>query len=122
MESESRVFGWESLLISAINCVLIAAAVGGLVRLLPVQLAQQQRLQLLEAQVETMRSRISRYQAALDRGMDPLQQDALIKERFNVIPRNQAQVRIVAPALPIAEDGAPVPPPQPLMAQDQPQN
>jgi hypothetical protein len=114
LEAENGALGWESIFVSFINLVLIAAAVGGLVRLLPVQLAQRQRLQLLETQVEALRSRVSRYQATLDRGMDSLQQEALIKERFNFIPRNQAQIRLIAPPVPIAEDAVS----DPLVAQD----
>lgn len=64
-------------------------------RLLPVQLAQHHRLQLLEEQVNNMSDRVSRLQDALDRGMDPEQKDALIKERFNKVPPNHLQVRLV---------------------------
>ncbi|NJL99760.1 MAG: hypothetical protein HC924_13620 [Synechococcaceae cyanobacterium SM2_3_2] len=116
IEAENGALGWESIFVSFINLVLIAAAVGGLVRLLPVQLAQRQRLQILETQVEALRSRVSRYQATLDRGMDPLQQEALIKERFNFIPRNQAQVRLIAPPVPMADDAGS----DPWVAQDPP--
>ena len=119
IEAEHWAVGWESIGVSCVNLVLIAAAVGGLVRLLPVQLAQRQRLHMLEVQVEALRSRVSRYQATLERGMDPLQQEALIKERFNFIPRNQVQVRLVAPPVPIADEQQPDPA-QPLVAQENP--
>lgn len=42
-----------------------------------------------------MSVRVSRLQNALDRGMDPEQKDALIKERFNKVPPNHLQVRLV---------------------------
>jgi hypothetical protein len=36
--------------------------------------------------------------------MDPLQQEALIKERLNRVPRNQIQVRLVDPSTWVADD------------------
>ena len=80
---------------SLVNLLLTAAAIGGAIRLLPVQLAQYHRLQLLEEQVDNMSDRVARLQDALDRGMDPEQKDALIKERFNKVPPNHLQVRLV---------------------------
>ncbi|MFQ3614741.1 MAG: hypothetical protein SNJ68_13660 [Cyanobacteriota bacterium] len=66
-------------------------------RLLPVQLAQYHRLQVLEQQIEVLGTRVSRLQDGVDRGMDPMQQEALIKERLNKVPANQIQVRLVDP-------------------------
>ncbi len=93
--SPQRTIAWESTLVSLVNLLLTAAAIGGAIRLLPVQLAQHHRLQLLEEQVNNMSDRVSRLQDALDRGMDPEQKDALIKERFNKVPPNHLQVRLV---------------------------
>jgi hypothetical protein len=36
--------------------------------------------------------------------MDPLQQEALIKERLNLVPPNQIQVRMIDPASTVAND------------------
>ncbi len=85
--------------IIAVNIVLISAAMGGLIRLLPVQVAQHSRLQVLEAEVDLMSARVSRLQETLDRSMDPLQKEALQKEKFNYVPANQLHVRLVEPTV-----------------------
>jgi hypothetical protein len=81
-----------------VNLVFTAAALGGLYRLLPVQLAQHHRLQVLEQNLEVLSARVSRLREGVDRGMDPLQQQALIKERLNRVPPDQIQVRLVDPS------------------------
>lgn len=68
------------------------------------QLAQYHRLQLLEQEIEVLGMRLSRLQEGIDRSMDPMQQEALIKERLNRIPPNQMQVRLVDPSSRVAEE------------------
>ncbi|MDX2270910.1 MAG: hypothetical protein NW237_03035 [Cyanobacteriota bacterium] len=94
----------ETVTMIGVNIVLMVGAVHGLSRLLPVQLAQHNRLQLLEEQVSVMNSRVSRLQETLDRSMDPLQQEALTKEKFNLVPPTHIQVRLVTPPTTIAEE------------------
>ncbi|MEN9241487.1 MAG: hypothetical protein Q6K55_04260 [Thermostichus sp. DG02_3_bins_51] len=95
---------WEVVCRIGVNILLTTAAISGLHRLLPVQLAQYHRLQVLEQQIEVLKTRVSRLQEGVDRGMDPLQQEALIKERLNKVPANQIQVRLVPPATLVASD------------------
>ncbi|MGY2780645.1 hypothetical protein ACVW0B_002566 [Thermostichus sp. MS-CIW-23] len=95
---------WEMACHIGVNVLFTAAALSGLYRLLPVQLAQHHRLQVLERHIEVLSTRISRLQEGVDRGMDPLQQEALIKERLNRVPRNQIQVRLVDPSTWVADD------------------
>ncbi len=87
-----------------------AAALGGLYRLLPVQLAQHHRLQVLEQNLEVLSARVSRLREGVDRGMDPLQQQALIKERLNRVPPDQIQVRLVDPSDLVADAEKKAPP------------
>ena len=87
-----------------VNVLFTAAALSGLYRLLPVQLAQHHRLQVLEQHIEVLSTRISRLQEGVDRGMDPLQREALIKERLNRVPPNQIQVRLVDPSTLVADE------------------
>ncbi len=89
--------GWEAACRIGVNVLFTAAALSGLYRLLPVQLAQHHRLQVLEQHIEVLGTRVSQLQDGVDRGMDPLQQEALIKERLNRVPANQIQVRLVDP-------------------------
>ncbi len=96
----------------SVNLILTAAVINGFARLLPVQIAQHSRLQVLDEQVSHLNARVLRLQNALDRGMDPLQKEALIKEKFNFVPRNQMQVRLVDPSTQIAQDGNPLTPGQ----------
>jgi len=87
-----------------VNVLFTAAALSGLYRLLPVQLAQHHRLQVLEQHIEVLSTRIARLQEGVDRGMDPLQREALIKERLNRVPPNQIQVRLVDPSTLVADE------------------
>ncbi|WP_235277660.1 hypothetical protein [Synechococcus sp. Nb3U1] len=96
---------WEVACRIGVNLLFATAAISGLYRLLPVQLAQYHRLQVLERQIEALGTRVSRLQEGVDRGMDPLQQEALIKERLNKVPANQIQVRLVDPSSLVASDG-----------------
>ncbi|MFS8899766.1 hypothetical protein NW845_00015 [Synechococcus sp. H60.2] len=111
---------WEVVCRIGVNFLFTAAALGGLYRLLPVQLAQHHRLQVLEHHIEILSTRLSRLQEEVDRGMDPLQQQALIKERLNRVPPDQLQVRLVDPSSLVADEEKNVSPawigqsPQPL--------
>jgi hypothetical protein len=93
-----------------VNLVFTAAALGGLYRLLPVQLAQHHRLQVLEQNLEVLSARVSRLREGVDRGMDPLQQQALIKERLNRVPPDQIQVRLLDPSDLVADAEKKAPP------------
>jgi hypothetical protein len=93
-----------------VNLLFTAAALSGLYRLLPVQLAQHHRLKVLEQNLEVLSARISRLREELDRGMDPLQQQALIKERLNRVPPDQIQVRLVDPSDLVADAEKKAPP------------
>ena len=95
---------WEVVCRIGVNFLFTAAALGGLYRLLPVQLAQHHRLQVLEHHIEILSTRLSRLQEEVDRGMDPLQQQALIKERLNRVPPDQIQVRLVDPSSLVADE------------------
>ena len=95
---------WEVACHIGVNVLFTAAALSGLYRLLPVQLAQHHRLQVLEQHIEVLSTRISRLQEGVDRGMDPLQREALIKERLNRVPPNQIQVRLVDPSTLVADE------------------
>ncbi|MFS8821322.1 hypothetical protein [Synechococcus sp. W60.2] len=101
---------WELLCRIGVNLLFTAAALGGLYRLLPVQLAQHHRLKVLEQNLEVLSARISRLREELDRGMDPLQQQALIKERLNRVPPDQIQVRLVDPSDLVADAEKKAPP------------
>ncbi|WP_244350245.1 hypothetical protein [Thermostichus vulcanus] len=96
-QSPQEPQAWEVACRIGVNVLFATAAISGLYRLLPVQLAQYHRLQVLEQQIEVLGTRVSRLQDGVDRGMDPLQQEALIKERLNKVPANQIQVRLVDP-------------------------
>ncbi len=104
-----RALALESTVIIGVNLILTVAAISGLARMLPVQLAQHSRLQVLNEQVKLLSTRVSRLQEGLDRGMDPLQYQALIKEKFNYVPPNQIQVRLVDPETWVAGETDPYP-------------
>ena len=101
---------WELLCRIGVNLLFTAAALGGLYRLLPVQLAQHHRLKVLEQNLEVLSARVSRLREGVDRGMDPLQQQALIKERLNRVPPDQIQVRLVDPSDLVADAEKKAPP------------
>ncbi len=109
-QPEPEPQAWELLCRIGVNLLFTAAALGGLYRLLPVQLAQHHRLQVLEQNLEVLSARVSRLREGVDRGMDPLQQQALIKERLNRVPLDQIQVRLVDPSALVADAEKKAPP------------
>ncbi|MEN9219367.1 MAG: hypothetical protein Q6J68_01050 [Thermostichales cyanobacterium SZTDM-1c_bins_54] len=77
--------------------MVTGAALHGVVRLLPLQLTQQNRLHLLKQDVSQLHQRVRHLRSQFDRSMDPLQTQALIKERENYVPANQIQLQLVPP-------------------------
>lgn len=95
-----RGVGLESATMIGVNLLLITSAVGGLCKLLPMQMVQYSRLQELDAKVKSLGQQVNEMQAGLDRAMDPLQEEALLKERTGMVHPNEAQVRFIAPTTP----------------------
>jgi hypothetical protein len=88
---------WESALGIVVNVLITGAALNGVVRLLPLQLTQHNRLQLLKQDVSQLNRRVSQLRSQFDRTMDPLQTQALIRERENQVPPNHIQLQFVPP-------------------------
>jgi hypothetical protein len=92
-----------------VNLLLTTAAITGLARLIPVQLGQHSRLVVLEKEVTSLEQRVLGLQKIMERGMDPYQQEALMKEE-NRLPPNQIQVHIASPSTRIATEEEPFQP------------
>ncbi|GAB4218472.1 MAG: hypothetical protein OHK0012_27680 [Synechococcales cyanobacterium] len=92
-----RSLVWESTCGIVVNVVITGAALSGAVRLLPLQMTQQNRLQLLRQDVHQLHQRVSQLRTQFERSMDPLQTQALIKERENYVPPNHIHLQLVPP-------------------------
>ncbi len=75
-----------------VNVVLSAAAVYGLVQLLPYLWTQQQKWQEINTEVKQAEGRVNHLRQDFNRYFDPHQAEALMKEQSNLLEPGQRQV------------------------------
>ncbi|MBD2123217.1 hypothetical protein [Trichocoleus sp. FACHB-262] len=82
----------ETTLKLAVNVTLSVAAVSTLMRILPYQLSQQEKLQEIRAEVNVTEGRVNRLRDDFSRHFDPQQTKALMQEQSNRVDPKQLQV------------------------------
>lgn len=80
-----------------VHSAIIVAAVGSLVRLVPLYVTQQERLAVLSIEVERMDQRVAQVQVAVDNGLNLEQASAAMRDRVNYIPPNQLHILLDTP-------------------------
>lgn len=80
-----------------VNVLLGLMAVSALIKLLPYNLAQQQRLQEIRSEVAELDERVDRLQAEFDRNFDPHQALEVMREESARLTPNQRQIIWVEP-------------------------
>ncbi len=75
-----------------VNLVLSAAAITGLVQLLPYHLSQQAKLRELRAEVQRTETRVNNLRGDLGRSFDSEQTKSVMKEQSYRVDPNQRQV------------------------------
>jgi hypothetical protein len=75
-----------------VNLLLGVMAVSALVKLLPYNLAQQERLHEIQSEVAKLDGRVDRLQAEFDRNFDPHQTMEVMREQSARINPNQHQI------------------------------
>lgn len=88
-----------------VNLLLAAAAISALVRLVPYNLAQQDRLAELEAEVADVEQRVNTLRSEFDRHFDPQQAVSVMQEQSVRVDPNQRQIIWVAPSSTVAQEG-----------------
>jgi outer membrane murein-binding lipoprotein Lpp len=77
------------------NVVLSAVAIAGLVKLLPYQLSQQEKLQEIQTEVQQTETRVNRLRTDFNRYFDPQQATIIMQEQSNRVAPGQRQVILV---------------------------
>ena len=76
----------------AVNVVLLAVAVSGLGRLLPLQWSQQEKLQEIQTEVNLTEGRVNLLRTDFDRYFDPQQAKNIMSEQSNRVAPGQRPV------------------------------
>lgn len=96
-----RVMAIETTVKLAVNVVLSAAAVSGLVKLLPYQWSQQEKLQEISSEVKLAEERVNHLQTNFNRYFDPQQAKNIMQEQSNRLTPGKRPVVLLdkAPSL-----------------------
>lgn len=105
---------WELALALCINCLWIGAAASGAIKLLPVRVEQNQRLEQAETKVVALQKRVAQLQKEVERGLDASQAEAEIVARLHHISPERMQVQIL-PDMPVAAPPSARPTPSPSL-------
>lgn len=87
-----RVMALETTAKLTVNVVLSAIAIAGLVKLLPYQLSQQEKLQEIHSEVQQTEARVNRLRTDFNRYFDPQQATIIMQEQSNRVAPEQRQV------------------------------
>lgn len=75
-----------------VNLVVSAAAIAGLIQLLPYHLSQQGKLREVRSEVKRTQERVDRLQADFSRSFDPSQAKSIMQEQSPRIDPNQRKI------------------------------
>ena len=87
-----RAIALETSAKLAVNVVILTAAVSGLVRLLPLQWSQQEKLQEIQTEVKLTEGRVERLHTDFNRYFDPQQTKSIMNEQSNRVAPGQRPV------------------------------
>lgn len=76
----------------AVNCVLAIVAGVTLIRLVPHNLAQQEKLQDLQSEVASLESRVNQLEADFNRQFDPQQAKSIMQEQSGRVDPHQRRI------------------------------
>lgn len=99
-----RAIAFEASVKIGVNLVLAITAVSALVRLVPYNMAQQQRLKELQVEVAAMEEQVAALRAEFDRHFDPQQAMSVMQEQSARVNPNQRQVFWMAPSNTTAQE------------------
>ena len=98
-----RVMALENTAKLAVKILLSAAAVSALVKILPYQLSQQEKLGEIQTEVKLREGRVNRLQTDFSRYFDPQQAKSIMQEQSNRLDPGQRQVVLVNKAATIED-------------------
>ncbi|AFY65162.1 hypothetical protein [Geitlerinema sp. PCC 7407] len=88
----NRAMALELTVKLAVNLVLLSAAIAALVRILPYQSSQQEKLRELSAEVNATETRVDRLRLNFNRNFDPQQARNVMQEQSYRVDPRQRQV------------------------------
>lgn len=93
-----RVMALETTAKLTVNVILSAAAVAGLLKLLPYQLSQQEKLQEVQTEVQQTEARVNRLRTDFNHYFDPQQAKSIMQEESNRVAPGQRRVILLEKA------------------------
>ncbi|HEY9649957.1 MAG TPA: hypothetical protein V6C95_04790 [Coleofasciculaceae cyanobacterium] len=88
----SQVVAGEMMARLIVNILLSAAAIAGLVQLLPYHLSQQAKLREIRAEVKRTEGRVNNLRSDFSRSFDPGQAKSVMQEQSYRVDPNQRQI------------------------------
>jgi cell division protein FtsB len=92
-----RVQLFETLTLLGITLGVSISAITGLSRLVPYAVAQQAKLQTLQAEVKATRARVQQLQTEYKQDLNPEAKERIAQQEGNLLHRNQRRIVWLAP-------------------------
>ncbi len=113
-QKKQRLFAAESTIMIAVNLVLAIAATVALVRLVSHNIAQQETVDILDAEVAETQERVRGVREEFSQYFDPQQTKAIMRQRSHRVEAGQAHIIFIEPEQSTAgttdtASGAPMP-------------
>lgn len=99
-----RTIAFEVSVKIGVNTVLAITAISTLVRLVPYNMAQQEKLNELQVEVAAMEEQVANLRAEFDRHFDPQQTMSVMQEQSARVNPNQRQVFWMVPSSTTAQE------------------
>ncbi|MEM9451613.1 MAG: hypothetical protein AAGA75_24210 [Cyanobacteria bacterium P01_E01_bin.6] len=91
-QTKRRLFQMESFAVVAVNTTLAIAASVGIVRLIVYNVAQQAKIDLLEAEVESSETRVDQVREEFSQYFDPHQANSIMRQQSHRIEAGQVRI------------------------------
>jgi len=88
----AAAIAWETMVKLSVNLVLVTVATGAVVRLIPYYQSVQEKLEIVDSQVEQTQDRVTQLQQDFDRSFDPEQAKQVMAEQSHRIAPQRRSV------------------------------
>lgn len=88
----AAAIAWETMIKLSVNLVLVAIATGAVMRLMPYHRSVEEKLEIVESQVQQTQDRVTQLQQDFDRSFDPEQAKQVMAEQSHRIDPQRRSV------------------------------
>jgi len=88
----AAAIAWETMMKLSVNLVLVAIATGAVMRLIPYHRSVEEKLEIVEIQVQQTQDRVTQLQQDFDRSFDPEQAKQVMAEQSHRIDPQKRSV------------------------------